>query len=84
MQSDRRLSDLYHRGVDPAFDELVDRYRASLTAFAGAIVGAARAEDVVQESLIKAHRAMASAAQATILASQGESSRGSRGSPSRS
>ena len=62
MQSDRRLSDLYHRGVDPAFDELVDRYRASLTAFAGAIVGAARAEDVVQESLIKAHRAMASAA----------------------
>lgn len=62
MQSDRRLSDLYHRGVDPAFDELVDRYRASLTAFAGAIVGAARAEDVVQESLIKAHRAMASEA----------------------
>lgn len=59
MQSDQRLSDLYRRGVDPAFDELVDRYRASLVAFAGAIVGSARAEDVVQDALVKAHRAMA-------------------------
>ncbi|MBU3691250.1 MAG: RNA polymerase sigma factor [Solirubrobacterales bacterium] len=59
MQSDERLSDLFRRGVDPAFDELVDRYRTPLVAFAGAIVGADRAEDVVQESLVKAHRAMA-------------------------
>ncbi|MFM9077992.1 MAG: RNA polymerase sigma factor, partial [Solirubrobacterales bacterium] len=59
MQSDERLSDLFRRGVDPAFDELVDRYRTPLVAFAGAIVGADRAEDVVQESLVKAHRALA-------------------------
>lgn len=59
MQSDQRLSDLYRRGVDPAFDQLVERYRASLTAFAAAIVGSAGAEDVVQDSLVKAHRAMA-------------------------
>ena len=59
MQSDQRLSDLFRRGVDPAFDELVERYRASLTAFAAAIVGSSRAEDVVQDSLVKAHRAMA-------------------------
>ncbi len=60
MQSDDRLANLFRRGVDPAFDELVERYRVSLVAFAGAIVGSARAEDVVQDSLVKAHRAMGS------------------------
>ena len=59
MQSDDRLSTLFSQGVDPAFDELVRRYRAPLTAFAGGIVGRDRAEDVVQDSLVKAHRALA-------------------------
>lgn len=59
MQSDERLSKLFTRGVDPAFDELVRRYRGPLTVFAGGIVGRDRAEDVVQESLVKAHRSMA-------------------------
>ena len=59
MQPDERLSRLFSRGVDPAFDELVRRYRAPLTVFAGGIVGRDRAEDVVQESLVKAHRSMA-------------------------
>ena len=60
MQSDERLSELFSRGVDPAFDELVRRYRGPLTAFAGGIVGRDRAEDVVQDSLVKAHRSMTS------------------------
>ena len=59
MQSDDRLANLFRRGVEPAFDELVRRHRPSLVAFAGGIAGPGRAEDVVQDSLVKAHRAMA-------------------------
>lgn len=58
MQSDERLSKLFSRGVEPAFDELARRYRESLVAFASGIVGRDRAEDVVQDSLVKAHRSM--------------------------
>ncbi len=60
MQSDKRLLKLFRRGVGPAFDELVSRYRAPLVGYAGAIVGRDRAEDVVQDSLIKAHKALLS------------------------
>lgn len=63
MQSDGRLVKLYRKGVEPAFDELVRRYRASLVAYAGAIAGRDRAEDVVQESLVKAHRSLAADAE---------------------
>ncbi|MBK8293613.1 MAG: RNA polymerase sigma factor [Solirubrobacterales bacterium] len=59
MQSDSRLVKLFRRGVEPAFDELVHRYRAALVAYAGAIAGRDRAEDVVQDSLVKAHRCLA-------------------------
>ncbi len=58
MQSDRRLVKLFRRGIDPAFDELVNRYRAPLVNFAAAFVGRDRADDVVQDSLVKAHRAL--------------------------
>ncbi|MBK5231626.1 MAG: RNA polymerase sigma factor [Thermoleophilia bacterium] len=58
MQSDSRLVKLFRRGVDPAFDELVHRYRGALVAYAGAIAGRDRAEDVVQDSLVKAHRSL--------------------------
>lgn len=58
MQSDSRLLKLFRRGVDPAFDELVRRYRGALVGYAGAIAGKDRAEDVVQESLMKAHRSL--------------------------
>jgi len=58
MQSDERLSKLFVRGVEPAFDELARRYRNSLVRFATGIVGRDRAEDVVQGSLVKAHRSM--------------------------
>ncbi len=59
MQSDDRLVKLFRRGVEPAFDELVNRYRVALVAYAGSIAGRDRAEDVVQESLVKAHRSLA-------------------------
>jgi len=58
MQSDKRLVKLFRRGTDPAFDELVRRYRTSLVNFAAAIAGRDRADDVVQDSLVKAHRSL--------------------------
>lgn len=58
LQSDDRLVKLFQRGVEPAFDELVRRHRDALVRYAGAIAGANRAEDVVQESLVKAHRSL--------------------------
>ncbi len=57
-QSDERLVGLVREGHEPAFEEIVRRYRAPLVAFATAIVSHHRAEDVVQGSLEKAHRAL--------------------------
>jgi RNA polymerase sigma factor (sigma-70 family) len=57
-QPDSRLVALSREGSEPAFEEIVGRYRASLVAFAAAIVPLHRAEDVVQESLTKAHSAL--------------------------
>ncbi len=58
-QSDERLVRLLRDGHDPAFDEIVRRYRGPLVAFAAAITGTGRAEDVVQASLMRAHDALA-------------------------
>ena len=57
-QSDERLVALVRDGHDPAFEEIVRRYRGPLVAFATAIVSHHRAEDVVQVSLTKAHQAL--------------------------
>ena len=57
-QSDERLVGLVRDGHEPAFEEIVRRYRGPLVAFATAIVSHHRAEDVVQVSLTKAHRAL--------------------------
>jgi RNA polymerase sigma factor (sigma-70 family) len=58
-QPDSRLVALSRQGHERAFEEIVRRYRRALVSFAGAIVPAHRAEDVVQESLAKAHAALA-------------------------
>jgi RNA polymerase sigma factor (sigma-70 family) len=58
-QSDTRLVSLCREGQDRAFEEIVRRYRPQLVSFAGAIVPAHRAEDVVQEALTKAHASLA-------------------------
>lgn len=57
-QPDERLVDLFRQGHERAYDEIVHRYRSALVAFAGAIVPPHRAEDVVQESLLRAHGAL--------------------------
>jgi RNA polymerase sigma factor (sigma-70 family) len=52
-QPDRRLVALARDGSEPAQEEIVRRYRAALVRYAGSIVGAAAAEDVVQDALTK-------------------------------
>ena len=47
-------------GDDFAFEDLVSRYRQAAVRVAGGIVGANQAEDVVQDALLLAHRALAS------------------------
>jgi RNA polymerase sigma factor (sigma-70 family) len=42
-------------GVEPAFNTIVQRYRPALHRYASRMVDADRAEDVVQEALVKAH-----------------------------
>lgn len=66
-QSDERLLRLAREGHDPAFEEIVRRYRGPLVAFAAAIVASDRAEDVVQAALTKAHRALLSDAREIAL-----------------
>jgi RNA polymerase sigma factor (sigma-70 family) len=57
-QPDSRLVSLLREGHDRAFEEIVRRYRPSLVTFAGCIVPGHKAEDVVQESLARAHTAL--------------------------
>jgi RNA polymerase sigma-70 factor (ECF subfamily) len=53
-QPDTRLVALTREGADPAFEEVVRRYRGRLVAYASGIVRPDRAEDVVQDSLVRA------------------------------
>jgi RNA polymerase sigma factor (sigma-70 family) len=57
-QSDERLVALIRGGRDSAFDEIARRYRPALVAFAAAYAPGEAAEDVVQESLAAAWRAI--------------------------
>lgn len=56
LQPDSRLTALASAGAERAFEEIVRRYRRPLVAFAAGIVAPDRAEDVVQEALLRAHR----------------------------
>ena len=58
LQTDARLVTLSREGHRRAFEEIVRRYRDPLVRFAGAIVPADRAEDVVQEAFTRAHAAI--------------------------
>ena len=57
-QPDGRLASLARNGYSQGFEEIARRYRASLVHFAGSIVPAHRAEDVVQDALVKAYRSL--------------------------
>jgi RNA polymerase sigma factor (sigma-70 family) len=53
-QPDARLVALTREGSDAAFEEVVGRYQSRLVGFAAGIARRDRAEDVVQESLMRA------------------------------
>jgi RNA polymerase sigma factor (sigma-70 family) len=53
-QPDARLVTLTREGSDAAFEEVVGRYQTRLVGFAAGIASRDRAEDVVQESLMRA------------------------------
>jgi RNA polymerase sigma factor (sigma-70 family) len=59
-QPDGRLVALAREGRERAIEEIVRRYRAPLVAFAAMIVPAHRADDVVQDSLLRAIDALGS------------------------
>jgi RNA polymerase sigma factor (sigma-70 family) len=61
LQSDERLAELAAAGHGAAFDAIVTRHRPALLRYCGAIVGASRAEDAVQQTLINAHAALGDA-----------------------
>ncbi len=54
LQSDVRLAELAQSGVPEALETLFDRYRAPLVGFTGRLVGPDRAEDIVQQTFVKA------------------------------
>jgi RNA polymerase sigma factor (sigma-70 family) len=66
-QPDERLVAMARDGGRPAFDEIVRRHRSALSAFAGSLAPASRAEDVVQESLLKAFIALQQGAEPELL-----------------
>jgi RNA polymerase sigma factor (sigma-70 family) len=57
-QSDQRLVDLVRAGVEPAFEAIVARYRRPLMRHCAGIVSEQRAEDVVQQTFVRAYEAM--------------------------
>ncbi len=66
-QPDERLVAMARDGSRVAFEEIVRRHSAALTAFAGSLAPASRAEDVVQDSLLKAYTALQEGAEPELL-----------------
>jgi RNA polymerase sigma factor (sigma-70 family) len=57
-QPDTRLTRLAGEGSEAAFEEIVRRYRSALVSFAARISTRDSADDVVQDSMVKAHAAL--------------------------
>ena len=57
-QSDERLVDLVRAGSEPAFETIVERYRRALMRYVSRLLPPERAEDVVQQTFVKAYEAM--------------------------
>jgi RNA polymerase sigma factor (sigma-70 family) len=57
-QPDARLARLAGEGSEAAFEEIVRRYRPALVSFAAKISSRDSADDVVQDSIVKAHAAL--------------------------
>ncbi len=58
-QPDVRLAKLAGEGSKPAFEELVRRHRSALVGFAARFTSPDRADDVVQDAVLKAYFALA-------------------------
>src|SRR4029079_14816074 len=57
-QSDERLVDLVRAGSDPAFEAIGERCRGALMRYVSRLLPPERAEDVVQQSFVRAYEAM--------------------------
>src|SRR5215211_6338773 len=57
-QRDERLVDLVRAGNEAAFEAVVARYRGPLLRYAGRLLPGERAEDVVQQTFVRAYDAM--------------------------
>src|SRR4051794_9374585 len=57
-QPDPRLAELAGEGSDRAFDELMRRHRSALVGFASRMCSPGHADDVVQDSMVKAYTAL--------------------------
>src|SRR5215210_6762996 len=57
-QTDERLGDLAREGSEAAFEAIVARYRAALTAYCARMLSEPRADDAVQQTFVKAHQAL--------------------------
>jgi RNA polymerase sigma factor (sigma-70 family) len=66
-QPDERLTSLARNGSQAAFGEIVRRHRPALQAYATTVAPPSRADDVVQESLLKALTALRNGAEPELL-----------------
>lgn len=66
-QPDERLAALVRDGGTAPFDEIVRRHRPALIAFARSLAPASRADDVVQDSFLKAYAALQEGAEPALL-----------------
>jgi RNA polymerase sigma factor (sigma-70 family) len=66
-QSDERLVDLVRAGSEPAFEAIVARYRRALLRYCSSILPEERAEDVVQQTFVRAYDSMLSSTRDVAL-----------------
>src|SRR3954454_25362989 len=57
-ESDERLIELVRAGYDPAFEAVVERYAGALRGYARVLLPEPHAEDVVQQTFIRAIEAL--------------------------
>lgn len=69
MNGDDRLTELVGKGSEAAFEAIVHRYRRALIRHCEQMVGDSDADEAVQDTLLKAHRALAAGTKVHSLGS---------------